>query len=1143
MTASPLKTPIVFHDPDRRRWRWIRAVAYALALVLSVLVGVAVVSIIANPVLPAIGLKQIDGLPKTAHLPRPPLSAAGRLREADYRQAREALMVAQQAAGGIEPAALRATGPGYHSRLIGFYVNWDDASFQSLQTHIGGIDTLTPEWLHVSGPGSTISTDDPVAQAKAVAFIKTNRPRLQIVPLVNNYSQALQNWDNADLELALDSPAGRASLIADLLGWVRGNGFAGINIDFENLSPGSRSGLSAFMSELHARFHPFGLTVAESVPLNDPAFDYRSLSRHADYLVLMAYDEHASTSDPGPVASQKWFTDSVHARLADVPADKMVVGLGSYGYDWAAGQPAATPITFDQAIATAHAAGTTLAMDRASLNPYFDYTDAQGVPHHVWLLDAVTAFDQIASTAGSRPGGYAVWRLGAEDPTLWRVLKARDRLSRGVADTLEPLDVDNSVAYVGKGEILRVTGKPVHGGRELQFDPKLNLVTDEKVDKYAQPYVVTRWGGSDLKKIALTFDDGPDPTWTPKILDILDLNEAHATFFVVGVNADTQPGILHRIIDTGNEIGNHTYSHPDIAAIPPEQVKLQLDATDRLLQSRLGMRSVLFRPPYAQDVEPDTASRVRPLQTVSGLGYYTVAMHVDPNDWARPGSSTIVKRTVDQIVAGRGQVVLLHDGGGDRSQTVAALPGIIRELKKRGYQLVTVSDLVGLPRGAVMPPVPASQLAIASFNGAAFGLLDWATVGLYWLFITGVVLGVARFAFVGALAIAERIRDHSKRRRPFDPAFRPLVSAIVPCHNEEMVVVASVEALLASDYARFEVLVVDDGSTDATAAAARAAFAGDARVRVFTKPNGGKAAALEFGIERALGEIVIGMDADTLFRADAIGKLVRHFADPRVGAVAGNAKVGNRVNLLTRWQALEYITNQNLDRRAFDLLNCITVVPGAIGAWRRDLVIEAGGFTDDTLAEDADLTLRVLRLGYRIAYEDDAVAFTEAPDTVLGLAKQRHRWVFGTLQTFWKNRDAALRPKYGALGLVAMPNVMTFQVFFPLVSPLMDLMMITSLAGLWLQRVQHPLDFNMQAFDHVLFYYALFVALDFLTAIIAFALERDEDWSLLLWLFFQRFFYRQLMYYVVWRSVVSAVSGRLVGWHRVERKATVDADV
>jgi cellulose synthase/poly-beta-1,6-N-acetylglucosamine synthase-like glycosyltransferase len=282
------------------------------------------------------------------------------------------------------------------------------------------------------------------------------------------------------------------------------------------------------------------------------------------------------------------------------------------------------------------------------------------------------------------------------------------------------------------------------------------------------------------------------------------------------------------------------------------------------------------------------------------------------------------------------------------------------------------------------------------------------------------------------------------------------------------------------------------------------------------------------------------MDADTVFEPSAVRLLVRHFRDSKIAAVAGNATVGNQVNLLTKWQALEYITNQNLDRRAFDLLNCITVVPGAIGAWRRELVVAAGGFTGDTLAEDADLTFRILRAGGHIAYEDEAIARTEAPDTVSGLVKQRGRWVFGTLQTFWKHRDLLLRPSAGSLGLVAMPNVLLFQVMFQLVAPVMDLMMGLSVVGIFVQRQQSPADWSPAAFEHILFYYAMFLALDFLASAIAFAMEPHErKWSLLGWLFLQRFFYRQLLYFVAWRAVIHAIRGSLMGWNHVERKATV----
>ncbi|MFZ1325495.1 MAG: glycosyltransferase family 2 protein, partial [Candidatus Contendobacter sp.] len=288
-------------------------------------------------------------------------------------------------------------------------------------------------------------------------------------------------------------------------------------------------------------------------------------------------------------------------------------------------------------------------------------------------------------------------------------------------------------------------------------------------------------------------------------------------------------------------------------------------------------------------------------------------------------------------------------------------------------------------------------------------------------------------------------------------------------------------------------------------------------------------------------DLIVALDADTVFTRDTIHKLVRHFANPRIGAVAGNAKVGNRISLLTRWQALEYITSQNLDRRAFDVLNCITVVPGAVGAWRRELIVQAGGFTHLTLAEDADLTMEIRRLGYAIVYEDAAVALTEAPDTVRGFIRQRYRWMYGTLQAAWKHRDVLFRPRHGALGFVALPNIFIFQVFFPLISPVMDLLLLWTLGSAALSYWQHPAEFSADALWRVLFYYALFVTVDYLAAILAFALERQESWSLLVWLFWQRFFYRQLMYYVAIKSALTSLRGVLVGWGKLERKATVSA--
>ncbi len=318
-------------------------------------------------------------------------------------------------------------------------------------------------------------------------------------------------------------------------------------------------------------------------------------------------------------------------------------------------------------------------------------------------------------------------------------------------------------------------------------------------------------------------------------------------------------------------------------------------------------------------------------------------------------------------------------------------------------------------------------------------------------------------------------------------------------------------------------------------------FGDEGRVRLFTRANAGKAGALNFGLRYARGEIIVALDADTIFPPHTVGALARRFDDPLVGAVAGNARVGNRINLLTRWQALEYVTTQNLDRRAFASLNCITVVPGAVGAWRRDLLEQIGGFSSDTLAEDQDLTLKVRKLGYKIGYEEDAVALTEAPDTLRGLVKQRFRWSYGTLQCMWKHRDALVNPHYGALGFLAMPNVWIFQVLFTLISPVMDLMFVWTFISAAIERWEHPEEYAVANLKYALFYYALFLAVDFLAAAYAFLLEKREQWSLLWWLFLQRFCYRQVMYYVMARSVLTAIKGVVVGWGKLERKATVES--
>ena len=1130
----------VFFDPARKRWPRLRLGMLVVGFSLSFLLIALILSITVSPVLPSLNLPASGFLPKNIHaVPSVPTLAFAphlnrqerALRNTKDKLARERENSRRQLL--LNQTNKKSSGLGRQPLTIGFFVNWDDASFSSLKQNLESIDIVIAEWLHLVDENGSIRENDANRQAQVTDYIRARHPKLPIVPLVNNWNS--KEWEGDKLGRMLANPVARAHTIEKLSAYVEQHRFAGISIDFENIAAKDQHNFQRFMAELYAVFHSKKLSVSVNVPADDPNFGYRTLVKNADELIIMAYDEHWSTGPPGPIASLPWFAQILNKRRHDIPADKLIVAIGNYAYDWGKGH-SADERTFEEAILIAKESEGHIHLNPTSLNPTFDYADDSDRVHHVWMLDAVTVFNQLAIIRPVQPHGIALWRLGGEDPSLWQVFGKEGPIDSERADRLTDIRFGYGVDYEGKGEILDITARPQPGSRALEYDPKLKLITQERFTAFPSPYVITRHGSVD-HKVVLTFDDGPDPHYTPLILDALHQLGVPATFFILGVNGEMNPKLLRREIAEGHEIGNHTFTHPNISTISPAQFQLELSATQHLLASAVGRHSLLFRPPYAVDAEPETIDQIRPIEIAAEYGYLVVGMQIDPNDWERPGVDEIVKRTVEQAERGDGNIILLHDAGGNRSQTVQAIPKIVEALQARGFQFVNVSDLLGRSRDQIMPPLPSEQLYRTWLNTAAFATLNWSVTSIHWLFFLGILLGVLRLLLIGSLAMYQRWRI---KRMVFDPQFSPSVAVIVPAYNEGKVIAQTIASLLACDHPKlFEIIVVDDGSSDATYEVAKNNFADDPRVRVYTKVNGGKPDALNFGIAQTQAQIVVALDADTLFARDTILKLVRHFIDPHVGAVAGNAKVGNRINLITRCQALEYITSQNLDRRAFAALNCITVVPGAVGAWRLDLINQAGGFTALTLAEDADLTFSIRKLGYSIVYEDEAVALTEAPDTVRSLVRQRCRWMYGTMQATWKHRHVLFRPRYGALGFVALPNVIIFQVLFPLISPVMDLLLITSLGVAAFNYTQHPTQYSPDALWRVLFYYALFMTVDCLAAILAFILERKENWWLLIWLFLQRFFYRQLMYYVAVKSIIIALRGAIVGWGIQERKATV----
>jgi cellulose synthase/poly-beta-1,6-N-acetylglucosamine synthase-like glycosyltransferase/peptidoglycan/xylan/chitin deacetylase (PgdA/CDA1 family)/spore germination protein YaaH len=1017
---------------------------------------------------------------------------------------------------------------------LGFYLPDDPSSLRSLKEHHSQIDVLAPVLLHAVGRNgrATVSHDDALSE-----WLQENASPA-LMPVVDNFDGT--TWRGADIAELLSTAESRRALVSDLEAFASENHSAGIVIDFEEIPAGAHNGLRQLARELAARLHGHGRRLLMAVPALDADYDYAELGRICDAIILMNYDQHWETSTPGPIAAQSWYATNLAKALRAIPAEKLIVGIANYAYDWVedAGKAAsrAESVTVQQALATAQSSASGLALDPASLNPHFSYIDAAKRTHRVWLLDAVTAHNQIQAAEGAGALGTALWRLGSEDPTfwpLWRHAADRDSTLRA----LQRVPPAESPEVVGDGDVWRITGAAQTGRRQIRRDPATGTIVEESFSSYPRPYQVEQQGGAP-GKIALTFDDGPDPRFTAPVLDILRDRHVMATFFVTGIAAYQSPGLLERAYAEGHEIGNHTYTHTDLDKMTTSQLRLELMLTQRLIQSRLGVSTLLFRPPFGVDEEAVSPTGFERLRAVQQLGYRIVGSQIDANDWGHeqdevpPSPDEIVETVLEQARNGDGHVVLMHDGGGDRQNTVTALPRIIDGLRGAGFELVPVSTLLGETRADAMPSLGSGGRWMARANAVVFDAFRMLRLVIAAVCFTAIALIGTRSLAVIVLAVLHKRRP----KPPLTSGFRPLVSVLVPAYDEEKVILPTLESVLQSDYAPFEVIVIDDGSRDATGELVADRFAGDDRVRLLRQTNQGKSAALNRGVGEARGDILVTIDADTRIEPATISRLVRHFVHEDVAGVAGNTKVANRARRLARWQALEYISGQNLEKRAFDLLNCITVVPGAVGAWRASAIRASGGFSRNTVAEDTDLTLTIRKNGWRILFDDEAIARTIAPETSAALVRQRFRWTFGTLQALWKHRDAFGRERYGTLGRVALPHIVLFQIVLPLFCPVVDLLFFGSIA-LWALARAHLgpfLEFWTPGdVERALFFFTVFLLIDVVTSLVAFLLERDEEWGLLLSLPLQRFYYRQLMDIVLFRAILRAIQGRQVGWGRV----------
>ena len=1112
----------IFYDERRRRWWVTRRVLEISGAVFIVLLVTFFITVVRKPNLPALLLPDVK--PTVHALRETPRTKTLPPRKNSKRRV-EALEEVPQKYDPIRAA---------------FFVPDDPSSMASLKKHYRDLDILMAVSLGTVSPDGRL--DESTYIERLYDWMKGSKIELPVMSVVQNSDGT--TWRTTETSEMMANVEARTQLIHALTNYVLEHGQMGIVLDFEDVADKSQRDFSNFIAELGAELRGAGLKLMVALPAADWNYDYATIAKNCDAVILMNYDEHWLNSPPGPIAGQEWFLTNLFNILKIVPREKLMMGIANYAYDWPDSpnrdpREAAKSMSTQEALLTAYESESEIEFDDDSLNPHFSYSDEHDIVHRVWMLDGVTAYNQLRASERAGVLGTTVWRLGEVDGSIWSIWDTihPDSAARAKLEEMQP---GPDLIIDGSGDIWKILSTPQSGTRKFEYDAPTDTIVDEQIEKFPLSYHIEAIGAQS-RKIALSFDDGPDPKWTPMILDVLKEKHAPATFFVIGEEANKSPDILKREYAEGHEIGNHTYTHPHFEDVPHVdfQVQWQLNLTQLLFESTLGIKTLFFRPPYGIDHQPETADEVALLPFPQSLGYMLVGARIDPHDWGElngqppPSPQKIADSVVEQAVAGGGNIVLLHDGGGDRHRTVEALPSIIDGLRAAGIEIVPASDLIGMNRAQVMPPLNTRERLAARADGLIFYVFHWLRLGIAWTFIVGIVLVSCRALVVGLLALIEKLRPD-----PADhPEYQPSVSVLIPAFNEEDVIVATVGAALASDYPKIEVVVVNDGSVDRTSELLEHHFGGNPRVRIVSQANRGKPAALSRALGEASGDIVVTIDADTEVEPHAIRRLIRHFADARVGAVAGNVKVGNRDRWLTRWQALEYITSQNLEKRAFDLLNCIIVVPGAVSAWRASAIRDCGGFSADTVAEDTDLTIAIRRAGWRILYDETAVGYTQAPETAAALVRQRFRWTYGTLQSVWKHRATLGRWRYGTLGWIALPNVFLFQILFPLVSPIIDLLFLGSLV-LWglaqFHGTQLPQLWTAEDVQRSLIFFLAFMLIDFFTCVIAFALERHEEWSLLWPLLIQRFYYRQMMYVVLFRSLVWALQGHPVGWRGVE---------
>ncbi|MDX1779740.1 MAG: glycosyltransferase [Thalassovita sp.] len=1003
---------------------------------------------------------------------------------------------------------------------ISGYVPYGDATALSgLRAHCSDLDHVLYQAFSLALPDGAIralgenAVDFPLADF-ASGWKSRNRPAAfpVMTPATGATTEALART------LDPEAPSGRFFTDLETLSLTNVDG--GLCLDLSNHSDFPAESLAPVIRAMRAKLAPEGLQSCLIGRAEAGFWAARDLMDLVDHAVALGFRAPIAPSEP--IAPQAWLETSLPRVQDQIRPDSLSIAYATFGEAWASGSRLPERVTFAEAMLRTHLHGGGSGFSADPGNTAIRYLDSNRRINQVWLSDAAAIHNAHQIVPGAP---VVLWPIGYEDPAVWPLLQPTGADADVQSAIATAISLADHAVVEGSGPFSNIIAAAAPGQRAVTLSS--DRIVSQTYQDVPQPHRIGFFGADgNAARLALTFQNLGSARAIRELLDLLDTRNLKATFFLSTQDVLDHSASIPQLIKAGHMIGTQIAPRPSQNLLSITSNRVRNNITQHYLAHQYGYRAVFVQNPSRFGRLPGDKAVLGQLQDLQKRGYLPVhaslAAPFGPFE-----TNTYLDRVRETALVQPVNVMRFDFSRANDQQTLDRLPGILDALMREGFLFETLEQMAGLQPGqalyADMPERPWRDEI--TYNVMRAG----------WIGIQNTILLLALIVALRSPAYL-LLALFRRARYPVDETFTPAVTVIIPAFNEATTIERSIRSALESDYPNFEVVVIDDGSTDDTASLVVDNFLSDPRVSLWSGANHGKWFAENLAMGVSETPIVIVVDADTLIAPDAIRLLVQPFKDERVGAVAGTVEIGNRDNFLTACQVIEYLHTQHVIRRAYETFNGIIVVPGAIGAWRMSAIRRAGGVSGETVTEDADLTVAVHRAGYRVAYQPTARSYTEAPNTVHGFLRQRLRWSFGMFQVSWKHKRSILEGL--PVGFISIIDAVWYALVTSLIYPFVDVVLVTGLAY-WLHAFVTEGAAGFTGFPiRASLAFVILAAAEFTNALAAFAFARRFEWKLLLIVPLLRFGYRQMLYISSIQAISRALVGRLSGWNKIVRTGT-----